>query len=35
MCYKLNGLGFIENINIFAENMFEDCLDLNDDGKII
>ena len=32
---KLNGLGFIDNSNICAENLFEDGLHLNDDGKVI
>ena len=32
---KLNGLGFIDNSNIGAENLFEDGLPLNDDGKVI
>ena len=32
---KLNGLGFIDNSNIGAENLFEDGLALNDDGKVI
>ena len=32
---KLNGLGFIDNSKIVAENLFEDCLHLNDDGRII
>ena len=32
---KLNGLGFIDNSKIVAENLFEDCLHLNDDGKTI
>ena len=31
---KLNGLEFIDNSNIYAENLFEDDLHLNDDGKI-
>ena len=30
---KLNGLGFIDNSNICAENLFEDGLHINDDGK--
>ena len=33
--FKLNGLGFIDNSNIGAENLFEDGLALNDDGKVI
>ena len=32
---KLNELGFIDNSNICAENLFEDGLHLNDDGKVI
>ena len=32
---KLNGLGFIDNSNICAENLFRDGLHLNDDGKVI
>ena len=32
---KLNGLEFIDNSNIYAENLFEDGLHLNDDGKTI
>ena len=32
---KLNGLGFIDNSNIGAENLFEDGLPLNDDGQVI
>ena len=32
---KLIGLGFIDNSNIYAENLFEDGLHLNDDGKVI
>ena len=32
---KLNGLRFIDNSNICAENLFEDSLHLNDDGKVI
>ena len=32
---KLNGLGFIDYSNICAENLFEDGLHLNDDGKVI
>ena len=32
---KLNGLGFIDNSNICAKNLFEDGLHLNDDGKVI
>ena len=32
---KLNGLEFIDNSNICAENLFEDGLHLNDDGKVI
>ena len=32
---KLNGLGFIDNSNICSENLFEDGLHLNDDGKVI
>ena len=32
---KLNGLRFIENSNICAENLFEDGLHLNNDGKVI
>ena len=32
---KLNGLAFIDNSNICAENLFEDSLHLNDDGKVI
>ena len=31
---KLNGLGFIDNSKICAENLFEDGLHLNDDGKV-
>ena len=32
---KLNGLGFIDNGSICAENLFDDGLHLNDDGKVI
>ena len=32
---KLNGLGFVDNGNIYAENLFADGLHLNDDGKVI
>ena len=32
---KLNVLGFIDNSNICSENLFEDGLHLNDDGKVI
>ena len=32
---KLNGLGFFDNSNICSENLFEDGLHLNDDGKVI
>ena len=32
---KLNGLGFIDNSNICAENLFEDSLHLNNDGMVI
>ena len=32
---KLIGLGFIDNSKIYAENLFEDGLHLNDDGKVI
>ena len=32
---KLNGLGFIDNSNICVENLFQDGLHLNDDGKVI
>ena len=32
---KLNGSGFIVNSNICAENLFEDGLHLNDDGKVM
>ena len=32
---KLNRLGFIDDTNICAENLFEDGLHLNDDGKVI
>ena len=32
---KLNGLGFIDNSNICAENLFEDDLHLNEDAKMI
>ena len=32
---KLNGLGFIDNTNICAENLFEDGFHLNDDSKVV
>ena len=32
---KLNGLLFIDNSNICAENSFEDGLHLNYDGKVV
>ena len=32
---RLNGLGFNDNSNICVENLFEDGLYLNDDGKVI
>ena len=32
---KLNELGFIDNSNICAENLFEDGLHLHDDGKVV
>ena len=32
---KLNGLGFIDNSNICSENLFENGLHVNDDGKVI
>ena len=32
---KLNGLGFIDNSNICAKNLFENGLHLNNDGKVI
>ena len=32
---KLNGLGFIDNMNICVENLFDNGLHLNDDGKVI
>ena len=32
---KLNGLGFIDNNNICAENLFEDGFHLNDDSKVV
>ena len=32
---ELNGLGFIDNTKICAENLFENGLHLNDDGKVI
>ena len=32
---KLNWFGFIDNSNICVENLFEDSLHLNDDGKVI
>ena len=31
---KLNGLEFIDNSNIYAENLFEDDLHLNNNGKM-
>ena len=32
---KLNGMGFIDNSNICAKNLFENGLHLNNDGKVI
>ena len=32
---KLYGVGFIDNSYICAEDLFEDCLHLNDDGKAV
>ena len=32
---KLYGLGFIDNSYICAEDLFEDCLHLNNDGKAV
>ena len=32
---KSNGLGFIDNSNFCVENLFENGLHLNDDGKVV
>ena len=32
---KLNGMGFVDNSNICAENLFEDGLHLNNNGEVI